>query len=77
VSRHFSDLDSIFKFDALNDLWQLVLAFQSHLFFLRNALARGMPLREVAGFLCRSEADVSLSHLAPWNITTMETGATP
>ena len=29
MSRHFSDLDSVFKFDALNDLWQLVLAFQS------------------------------------------------
>ena len=29
VSGHFSDLDSVFKFDALNDLWQLVLAFQS------------------------------------------------
>ena len=29
MGGHFSDLDSVFKFDALNDLWQLVLAFQS------------------------------------------------
>jgi hypothetical protein len=29
MSRHFSDLDSVCEFDALNDLWQLVLAFQS------------------------------------------------
>ena len=29
MSRHFSDLDSILEFDALNDLWQLVLTFQS------------------------------------------------
>ena len=29
MSRHFSDLDSVFEFDALNDLWQLVLTFQS------------------------------------------------
>ena len=29
MSRHFGDLNSVFEFDALNDLWQLVLAFQS------------------------------------------------
>ena len=29
MSRHFNDLDSVFEFDALNDLWQLVLASQS------------------------------------------------
>jgi hypothetical protein len=33
VSRHFGDLDPIFEFDALNDLWQLVLAFnRRHVF---------------------------------------------
>ena len=26
MSRHFNDLNSVFEFDALNDLWQLVLA---------------------------------------------------
>jgi hypothetical protein len=29
MSRHFSDLDSVFEFDALNDLWQLALASSS------------------------------------------------
>ena len=29
MSRHFSDLNSVLEFDALNDLWQLVLAVQS------------------------------------------------
>ena len=29
MSLHFSDLDSVLEFDALNDLWQLVLAVQS------------------------------------------------
>jgi hypothetical protein len=33
VSRHFSDLDSVLEFDALNDVWQLVLAVQSPLCF--------------------------------------------
>ena len=29
MSLHFSDLDSVVEFDALNDLWQLVLAVQT------------------------------------------------
>ena len=33
MSRHFSDLDFVLEFDALNDLWQLVLAVQSPLCF--------------------------------------------
>jgi hypothetical protein len=41
VSRHFSDIDSVFEFDALDNFRQLVFAFE----VVRRVSGRKLPLK--------------------------------